>query len=398
MRFIIYAPPGVGKSKLLAKLAASLTPSIIFVKSHLEALQTARYVEIFGGRAGLLFGRKSLCPLGAEDKAQCLRLRESGECKARSKRAPRRIYDIVELYKAGVCPYEAFHVVGRNADVFIMPLAYISKVSNVAAVSDLFEEIEFVALDEVHNLLTMVDVEDYEQYSKKYCISDHSTILCLALPLVGEITKKTPRVAAASASVTPYFADIFKYFLNAKYVKIDELPGLENLVVEYLPLRVRYKTRQSRKFIEKISQLIEEIFQQYGRIILFLPNKKLVPLYLKSLRTIPTSEKPLGDIDHVVVTYYGSPISEGVNIDVKAGILLGFPIPDVKSRELWLTVKVLDRLGFSGYKYGILFTAINHVIQAAGRVVRNLTNEKKYIILIDDRFYKYKYLLPNYLN
>ena len=42
------------------------------------------------------------------------------------------------------------------------------------------------------------------------------------------------------------------------------------------------------------------------------------------------SERPLGDIDHVVVTYYGSPVSEGVNLDVKAGVLVGFPIPDVK--------------------------------------------------------------------
>lgn len=27
----------------------------------------------------------------------------------------------------------------------------------------------------------------------------------------------------------------------------------------------------------------------------------------------------------MVVTYYGSPVSEGVNLDVKAGVLVGFP-------------------------------------------------------------------------
>ena len=84
------------------------------------------------------------------------------------------------------------------------------------------------------------------------------------------------------------------------------------------------------------------------------------------------SERPLGDIDHVVVTYYGSPVSEGVNLDVKAGILVGFPIPDVKSRELWLKKRILNGLGFDGYKYAVLFTAVNHVVYVAEGAFRHL--------------------------
>jgi Rad3-related DNA helicase len=107
--------------------------------------------------------------------------------------------------------------------------------------------------------------------------------------------------------------------------------------------------------------------------------------------TLQVSERPLGDIDHVVVTYYGSPVSEGVNLDVKAGVLVGFPIPDVKSRELWLKRRILNRLGFDGYKYAVLFTAVNHVVQAAGRVMRNLAREKKLLLLIDNRFTQYRH-------
>lgn len=397
MRAIVYAPPGTGKSRLLAKIASEFSPSLIFVKSHLEALQTANYVEHYGGRAGLLFGRKALCPLGAEDKAQCLKLRESGVCKARSRRAPGGIYDVEELYKRGVCPYEAFHVWGRRGDVVVLPLAYISKVSNLAAVADLFEEVEFVALDEAHNLLAMVEVQDVEFYSRRYCIEGGGQLLCLALPLVGEITRKTRRLVAASASITPYFSEIFRHFLDASYIQIEKLPGVENLYVENIPLRIRYKTRTARNYIKYVVDLVSEIFYKYRRVILFLPNKRLVSIYLNYLKSVPTAERPLGDIDHVVVTYYGSPLSEGVNIDVKAGVLVGFPIPDVKSRELWLAVRVLNRLNFSGYKYAVLFAAVNHVIQAAGRVIRNLDQERKYIVLVDDRFLTYRHLLPSYL-
>jgi Rad3-related DNA helicase len=40
---------------------------------------------------------------------------------------------------------------------------------------------------------------------------------------------------------------------------------------------------------------------------------------------------------------------------------------------------------------------IDHVVQAAGRVMRNLAREKKLLLLIDDRFTQYKHLLPPYL-
>jgi len=397
VRVVLYAPPGTGKSRHVAEAAARSRRSLIFTRSHLEGLQMARYVAEFGGEAGLLFGRKSLCPLGAENYLRCLELREQGVCKAMSRRPLKLVFDVEELYKQEVCPYEALHVAGRRSNVVVLPLAYLSKVSNVSAVADLFEEVDFVALDEAHNLLSVVEVRDDELYSRRYCVNAWGRVMCLALPLVGELVGRSRRLVAASASILRHFSEVFTYFLKAEYIEVPTLPGAENLEVDLIPLEVRYRTRMRRRYVEAVAEAVWRVFEEYRRVVVFLPNKELAAFYMSKLGDLPVSERPLGDIDHVVVTYYGSPVSEGVNLDVKAGVLVGFPIPDVKSRELWLKRRILNKLGFDGYKYAVLFTAVNHVIQAAGRVMRNLAREKKLLLLIDDRFTQYKHLLPPYL-
>ncbi|ACB39820.1 helicase C-terminal domain-containing protein [Pyrobaculum neutrophilum] len=398
MRIVVNAPPGYGKSRRIAAVAAGRRKALVFVKSHLEGLQMAKYVEESGGRAGLLFGRRSLCPLGAENAYQCLRLREQGVCKARSGRVEKLIFDVERLYKMGVCPYEAVHVAGRRANVVVLPLAYLSKVSNLAAVADLLEEADLVALDEAHNLLAVIPVRDEELYSRRYCLPGRDAPMCLALPLVGEVVRRARGLIAASASILRRFSSPFTQHLSAQFVEVRRLPGEENLEVDFKPLEFRYRTRMRDAYVEAVAKEVRRLYETYGRVAVFLPNKELASYYMRRLGDVPASDKPLGDIDHVIVTYYGSPVSEGVNLDVKAGVLVGFPIPNIKSRELWLMVEALNRLGYDGYRYAVLFTAVNHVIQAAGRVMRNLQRERKYILLMDDRFTEYKHLLPSYIS
>jgi hypothetical protein len=398
VRIVLYSPPGTGKSRAIAEVGARSRRALVFTRSHLEGLQMAKYVAEFGGDAAVLFGRRSLCPFGAENSLQCLKLRESGVCKAQSRRPLKLVFDVDELYRQGVCPYEALHAAGRRSNVVVLPLAYISKVTNLSVIADLFEDVDFVALDEAHNLLSMVEVHDDELYSRRYCVDAGGRLMCLALPLVGELVRGTRRLVVASASITRRFSHIFTHFLRASYVEISTLPGVENLEVDHIPLAVRYRTRTRRRYVETVGEAVRRVFHEYRRVVVFLPNRELAELYASRLGDLPVSERPLGDIDHVVVTYYGSPVSEGVNLDVKAGVLVGFPIPDVRSDELWLKVDVLNRLGFDGYRYAVLFTAVNHVIQAVGRIVRNLARERKYILLIDDRFLQYRHLLPNYLS
>ncbi|MEZ0318378.1 MAG: helicase C-terminal domain-containing protein [Pyrobaculum sp.] len=396
MRFLLNAPPGFGKSRLLARLALQHSPSLIFVRSHVEGLQMARYIKELGGDASLLFGRSVLCPFKASDSKQCFELRERGVCKARSKTLYFIPSTIDDIYGLGVCPYEALHAAGRSRDVLILPHAYVAKLGNAEAVADLFEDLEFVALDEVHNFLEAVEVSEVEEYSGRFC--DFEKRLCLALPLVGRLVEGVGRVLAASASVTRPFAGVFTYFLGAEYISVDELPGEENLVVEAIPLPVRYKTRTTPRIMSAVEELVRRAYGEFRKVAVFLPNKELAQLYLRKLSDIPSSERPLGDVDHVLVTYYGSPYSEGVSLSVKAGVLVGFPIPNVKSPELWAKVRLLKKAGFDGYKYGVMFTAVNHVIQAVGRVARDLKDEEKFVFLVDDRFKWYKHLLPSYLS
>lgn len=396
MRLVLNAPPGFGKSRLIARLAAA-SRSLIFVRSHLEGLQMAKYVAEYGASAGLLFGRKALCPFGANNGAKCVELRELGVCKARSKRVWPLVFDVGEIYKRGACPYEALHASGREKDVVVLPLAYLSKVSNISAVADLFEGLDFVALDEAHNLLSTVEVQDDELYSRKYCTEEGGTLTCLVLPLVSEVVSRVRSLIAASASITRPFSDIFSSFLDAQYVEVSRLPWSENLEIDLIPLQVRYHTRLRGEYVSKIVERVRTVYNYYRRVVVFLPNRELAEYYSAKVQDLPVSDRPLGDIEHVIITYYGSPISEGINLNVRAGVLVGFPIPNIKSRDLWLKVKILKRLGYSGYKYAVLFTAISHVIQAVGRVLRGLETERKYILLIDDRFAAYRHLLPPYL-
>ena len=393
---MLNAPPGFGKSRLIAKLALRHSPALIFVRSHVEGLQMARYIKELGGEPGLLFGRATLCPFKASDSKQCLELREWGKCRVRSKSLPVIPPTVEEIYSLGVCPYEALHASGREKDVIILPHAYVAKVSNFDVVADLFEELEFVALDEVHNFLEVIEVSEVEEYSARFCDSDKR--LCLALPLVGRLAKAVGRVLAASASVTRPFAEVFTYFLGVEYVSVDKLPGEENLIVEAVPLPVRYRTRTTPRMLSAVEEFVRRAYGEFRKVAVFLPNKELAQLYLKRLSDIPSSDRPLGDVDHVFVTYYGSPYSEGVNLAVKAGVLVGFPVPNVKSPELWVKVRLLKKVGFDGYKYGLLFAAVNHVIQAVGRVARDLQHEEKFVYLVDDRFKSYKHLLPSYLS
>ncbi|MBP1449724.1 MAG: hypothetical protein JZD41_06940 [Thermoproteus sp.] len=86
MRVLLYAPPGFGKSRLIAKLAASRGGRIaVFVRSHLEALQLMKYIDKYGSQASLMFGRSSLCVHGARTQGDCLELREKGICKIKYK-------------------------------------------------------------------------------------------------------------------------------------------------------------------------------------------------------------------------------------------------------------------------------------------------------------------------
>ncbi|MGC9169387.1 MAG: helicase C-terminal domain-containing protein [Thermoproteus sp.] len=97
-----------------------------------------------------------------------------------------------------------------------------------------------------------------------------------------------------------------------------------------------------------------------------------------------------------MITYFGSPLSEGVNVDADAAILVGFPIPNVTDSWLKAKMQIVDRLGLSGFRYVLLFAAVSNSVQAMGRVMRGLENREKYVAAVDDRFWKYRWAMPRW--
>jgi hypothetical protein len=393
VRTLLQAPPGFGKSRRLAKAAVEHGGrTLFFVRSHLEALQVYSYIAEYGGSAALMFGRSSLCKFGARTATECLLLRERGICKARYKYINRKFAKIDDIYNAGVCPYEYLQAIGRQSKIAVLPIAYLESQEYLSSIADLLRESDLVIIDEAHNLLLHDLLVEKDIPSDRIC--DSHARRCVLLPIMGELLKGRD-VLLASASVTKPFSEIFVKFLDINYINNDNI-FFENLVIDIYPIKIRYINRISKSTVLLIKKILNDTFSVFNKIILFLPNKELYEYYKVKLREYPLSDRPLGDIPHIVITYFGSPLSEGVNVDADAAILVGFPIPNVTDSWLKAKMQIVDRLGLSGFRYVLLFAAVSNSVQAMGRVMRGLENREKYVAAVDDRFWKYRWAMPRW--
>lgn len=395
MRALLQAPPGFGKSRKLAKAAVELGGrSLFFVRSHLEAFQVYSYVASYGGSAALMFGRSALCKFGAKTAAECLELREKGICKARYKYIDRRFSKVEEIYDAGVCPYEYLQALGRQSNITILPISYLESQEYLSSILDLLHDVDLVVVDEAHNLLLHDLSAGEEPPSEAIC--DVQTRRCLLMPLVGKLLGRK-NVLMASASITKAFSDIFIKFLNINYISRDNI-FFDNLIIDIYPIKIRYSNRMKQATLQHIKEIIMYLFNNYNKIIIFFPNKEIYEYYRAKLKDMPIADQPLGDLPHIILTYFGSSLAEGLNLDVDAAVLVGFPIPNVKDSWLKAKAKLLSRLGFNGFKYVFLFAAVSNAIQAMGRAMRDLEKREKYIAAIDDRFWRYRWAMPKWFN
>lgn len=393
MRILLYAPPGYGKSRLLAKLAAGSDGRVaIFVRSHLEALQLMKYLDKYGATASLMFGRSALCVHGARTLSDCLALRERGICKAKYKYINKKIYDLNKIYEMNICPYEYLHSIGRQSRISIMPMSYLESQFYMSSILDLINDADLVLIDEAHNLLLNDLVVERDVPSATYC--DAEAGRCLLLPILADVLRGK-HLAVASASITPPFSKIFIDFLNLKFIDKDNII-YDNLIIDIYRIPIRYYTRKKAKVIGAIKAIIGNAFREYKRLAVFLPNKELVEYFKRKLGEYPVTDTPLIGVDHILLTYYRSPISEGVNLDLDAALLIGFPLPDIRDPWVGKKARILNGLGYSGWKYAYLFAAVSGAIQAIGRVMRGLEDRAKYVAAIDDRFWRYRTYMPRW--
>jgi hypothetical protein len=390
---LLQAPPGFGKSRRLARIAVeSGGRALFFVRSHLEAWQIYSYTAAYGGGAALMFGRSALCKFGARTAADCLSLRERGICKAKYRYINKRFLKIDDIYDAGVCPYEYLQAVGRQSRIAVLPISYLESQEYLSSIVDLLRESDLVIIDEAHNLLLHDLAVERDPPSDKMC--DLGARRCVLLPIVGELLRGRNAILA-SASITSPFSDIFIKFLNLKYINYDNV-FFDNLIIDIYPIKIRYINRMNKSTILLIKRILKNIFNNYHKILMFVPNKEIYEYYIDNFKEYPVSDRPLGDVPHVVMTYFGSPLAEGVNVDADAAILVGFPIPNVKDGWLKAKMRIIDGLGFSGFKHVLLFSAVSNSVQAMGRVMRDLERREKYVAAIDDRFWRYRWAMPRW--
>ncbi|WP_231818743.1 helicase C-terminal domain-containing protein [Thermoproteus tenax] len=387
------APPGFGKTRILARLAVRTgAKTVFFVRSHGEALQAHRYISELGGRASLAFGRATLCKYGARTLGDCISLRERGICKVKYKYINKIFYNFEEIYKEKICPYEYFQSISRQGNITILPMSYLESQEYLAGVADLIRESELVIIDEFHNVLLNDLTAERDLPSSAYC--DYGLKRCLLMPFLRELIGDRD-LFATTASIPEKFSEIFVNFFSLEYINKDNI-FYENLIIDIFPIKIRYNNRNKNQIINIIYKIVSKIFNDYKKLIIFIPNKSLLSYYKAKFKHLPVSEVPLGDVPQVILTYYNSPLSEGLNIDVDSAVLIGFPFPNITDKWLKIKINFIEKLGYNGFKYVYLFAAVSSAIQAMGRAMRELDRRVKYIAAIDDRFWHYRNYMPDW--
>lgn len=93
----------------------------------------------------------------------------------------------------------------------------------------------------------------------------------------------------------------------------------------------------------------------------------------------------------------GSHFGEGIDIENLDGIIIvGLGLPQYNETRNHIE-QHFEKKYKKGFEYAYIYPGINKVCQASGRLIRKST-DKGFIILMDDRFKKYKNLLPPYWN
>ena len=93
----------------------------------------------------------------------------------------------------------------------------------------------------------------------------------------------------------------------------------------------------------------------------------------------------------------GSHFGEGIDIENLDGIIIvGLGLPQFNETRNHIQQHFEEKYK-KGFEYAYVYPGINKVCQASGRLIRK-SDDKGFIILMDDRFRKYKNLLPSYWN
>ncbi|MBE7092873.1 MAG: DEAD/DEAH box helicase [Clostridiales bacterium] len=216
-----------------------------------------------------------------------------------------------------------------------------------------------------------------------------------------------------SATLTPY--DFYKNSIlpnSESFGYLTEYPFDPNNLKVFADYSIdtRYANREKNYSI--IAQKIDKYYQQVkGNVLIYFPSYKFmneVFAFMETSAILQPSDadqtarqafldnfKENGNVCALAIM--GSHFSEGIDIKHLNGIIIvGVALPQFNETRNLIQQHFEEKYK-KGFEYAYTYPGINKVCQASGRLIRN-ENDKGFIILMDDRFRKYKNLLPNHWN
>lgn len=235
--------------------------------------------------------------------------------------------------------------------------------------------------------------------------------------IVGPILRRASASVLFSATLTPadYFADILGGGKDAVTAAFDSPFPPENLCVAVADqVNTRFGERE-KSYRRIVSYIAATVSGKPGNYMVYFPSyaylEKVYELFRKKHPQVETvvqvpgmtyaereafiaAFKPDEGRLRIGFCVLGGSFSEGVDLPGRCligAVIVGVGIPGL-SNERGIMLEYYDetREG-EGYAYAYTYPGMNHVLQAAGRVIRR-PDDKGVVVLIDDRYVAEPYL------
>ncbi|MGM0239675.1 ATP-dependent DNA helicase [Enterococcus sp. AZ103] len=277
-----------------------------------------------------------------------------------------------------------------------------------------FDILRFTRLSEFYDdhYETTVEKKQYDLIVKIYCI-DPSLFLQQSMNLVGSTV-----LFSASFSPLPYYQEVLSENTESLTYRLpNPFPNENRLLLVHNNIQTTYQKRQQS--LPEVVKSIEALVKvKKGNYLVFFPSfqyldevaeefKRTFPEYNSLIQASQMSESEreqfLANFDGnnketlVAFAVLGGIFSEGIDLtgDKLIGVVVvGVGLPQI-NHEQNLIKDYFDEKNNQGFSYAYQLPGINKVIQAAGRVIRQM-NDRGVILLLDQRFNQasYQKLLP----
>ncbi|MGL4874700.1 MAG: helicase C-terminal domain-containing protein [Clostridium sp.] len=271
-----------------------------------------------------------------------------------------------------------------------------------------FKVNKFLAIGEIYgeDYITYVNKINENVILKMFCVNPSEKI--------SGILRGTGGNVLFSATLTPmnYYKELIVGEKEAYRINLESPFDKENLEIVKKSISIRYKDRQRTLSLvcREIKNFIEE---KKGNYLIFFPSYEYLDLAFSEIKFIEGMTLMLQDQymnekekkifiekfekekNIVGLGVLGGMFSEGV--DLPGDKLIGTVVVGVGFPKISIEGEIIkEYFQEKGFDYAYIYPGINKVMQAVGRVIR-CEEDKGRALLIDDRYFQYKYknILPN---